>query len=692
MYNISCPEDIYSFPNSDIINLENPDEVSLMISENFESSSRIKQNLLITSPTIKFIFTSNQSLQFFEYFQIVLQATKTLFLSFTFSEITEQNKLNSIQQFELNKIEQILDKLGIYNNNSPIVLYLNCNCTIKPHGNNQLNLMNNKVQVLSIQDDVKYFFSFSEYLNPSAFQNIKVYASVLDFKEFKFNKNEKIKTFFNFIYASNATELSLTNISIEILLKIDEYELKNYIEILENGKVYFNSENNYIETKIKRLKVVNCPLMDITNFEGIFNPNLEYLYIDRNSFLDYSLKIEKIVKDNNQLSLTFDDDIEEERDSNLMEVDEEDKYGAQNIKNFFETYDKASYNKVKFKNFTKQLFDVSSTQEMLLQIRKLYFVNCSVDFINSLIQKIDLTFLEELSLKELKIEGIANGFMKNLSNLKKKINLNLKNVFFECASNFFIPVNSLILNYDLDLIDYLIKVNFFYLPLLIHDKNPLQCLTFENKSVDLLNHPQIINKNNNQINTEILKFKNCLLSKKVIETIKTNYAGIKEMYFINSSFENKSEIFTISSTFQIVFDYNSFQNYFFDIPHEKQTIETILYRTFDKMIKEYKERPKDAKPKETFIEFEQVQKAFQEFYKLNKNLIILYNSRKQYVNIVLSICYFSTDKKDESFFKANVLGNGNEICGISPIFISKEQLQNFEKNFSKCFILIDHKI
>ena len=691
MYNFSSPEDIYSFSNSDIINLENPNEVSLMISENFQSSSNIKHNLLITSPNIKFIFTSNQSLKFFDYFQVVLQATKNLFLSFTFSEITEQKQLYSIEQFELNKIEQILDKLGIYNNNSPIVLYINCNCTINPHGNNQLNLMNSKIQVLSIQDDVKYFFSFSEYLNPSASQNIKVNVSVLDFKEFKFNKNEKIKNFFYFIYVSNATELSLTNISIEIILKIDEYELKNYIEILKDGKVYFNSENNYIETKIKRLKVVNCPLINITNFEGLFNPNLEYLYIDRNSFLDYSLKIEKIVKENDQLSLTFDDDIDEERDSNLMEVDEEDIYGEhQKIKKFFETYDTVIYNKVKFKNFTKQLFDVSSTQEMLLKIRKLYFANCSVDFINSLIQKIDLTFLEELSLKELKIEGKDTGLMENLSNLQKPINFYFNNVFFECTKNFVIPVNSLILNYDLDLTDYLKKENFFLFPLLIHDNKDL---TFENKSVDILNilnQLQITNNNNNQINIEILKFKNCFLSKEVIKII-FNYTGIKEMYFINSSFENKSGIFPTSSTFQIVFDYNSFQNYFFDIPHEKQTIETILFRTFDKMIKEIKERPKDAKPKETFIEFKQVQEAFRQFYNLNKNIIILYNSRKQYVNIVLSICYFSRDMKDESFFKVNVLGNEKETCGISPIFISEEQLKFFQ-NFSKFFTLIEHKI
>lgn len=685
MYNISTPEDISGPLNLDIISLKSSGEISILISENFKSLNDTKRKLVIASPSLRITLTSNKSIEFFDYFQFEFQInTIKLFLSFSFSEITEL--------FQLQKIEEIFTKLGIYNNNnSQIIIYLNFNCTINSHGANDLNLQNNKVQVLSINDDVKYFFSFSEFLNTFFIRNTQLKISVLNFKDFKFNRNEKIKIFFNFIHSSNAIELSLTNIAVEILLKTDNHELKHFIDIGKDGKVYFNIED-YLETKIERLKVINCPLMNLQTFEGIINNNLKYLYIDRNSFAVFRLKIEKIIKENNELSLTFDDDIEDEDDdSTKMEIDDPHLQ----IKHFFYTSQQIFFNKIKFKNFTPKFFDESSTQNIFLKIRKLFFVNCSADFINSFIDKIDLTIIEDISLKEINIEEVevAVGFMKKLSNLQKKINFYLGNVFFECSQDFFVPVNSLVLNYDMDLIQYLNKKSFSLFSFLVRaNNNFIQNITFENKAVQLLLQSQIIN-NNNSINIEKLIFKNCYLNTKTIKTLSGifNFAGIKEMTFFNCSFENKTDIFTIFSSIPIIFDYNSFQTYFFNIPHEKQTIETILFRTFDEKIKEYKERPKDAKPKETFIEFKQVQDAFKEFYNLNKKMIILYNSRKQYINIVLSICYFSRDTKDESFFNANVLGEKEQKCGLSPIFISEEQTKSFQ-NFSNFFTLIEHKI
>ena len=203
-----------------------------------------------------------------------------------------------------------------------------------------------KFDILYISDEC---YSMSPYLN-DLFPSLETTTLIL--KKMKINSKKQLRNFLSFILKTKCTNLILEDIYIELLIKKDENDttfniLDEYIGF-ENGKFFIKMENKKNETKLNKLKLIDCPLFAITDdtFKDINkNENLE-IDIDENSLLDPSIitrfKINKGLSD-----FCFD------LDSYKLNTEGDDDY-IENVKYIIDIIiddNNNEYNKLTFKNF-----------------------------------------------------------------------------------------------------------------------------------------------------------------------------------------------------------------------------------------------------------------------------------------------------------------------------------------------------
>ena len=247
----------------------------------------------------------------------------------------------------------------------------------------------------------------------------------LNLKKFKINSKLQLSNFLDFILNSGCEELILEDIFIELLIKKDENDeeyndLEQYITF-ENGKIYINKNEEKKETKIKKLKMIDCPLFALSEdtFKNINNYKDISLDIEQNSLLNQNI-ITKFKINNGFSDICFDLDsykISEEEENEEKEIDYID--GLNYIFNIiFDNKDNHNFEKIQFKNF-----DMTKNE---------YITGENITFIN---EKDSVLFDEE---KERKYK-----FDKNDEELNKKINdnldklSNLKGIIFNnCSSHF----------------------------------------------------------------------------------------------------------------------------------------------------------------------------------------------------------------------------------------------------------------
>ena len=273
------------------------------------------------------------------------------------------------------------------------------------------------------------------------FQKFKPRELIL--KKFKINSKFQLNNFLNFIVNTGCEELILEDIFIELLIKKDENDeeyndLEQYITF-ENGKFYFYKNDEKKETKIKKLKMIDCPLFAISEdtFKNISNYKDISLDIDQNSLLNSNI-ITKFKINNGFSDICFDVD-----SYNISEEEENEEKVNDYIDNLnyifniiFDNKNNHNFEKIQFKNFDMTKYE--------------YITGENLTFID---EKNRVLFGEE---KERKIK-----FEKNDEELNKKINENLDKlsnlkglIFNNCSSHFMNLIFKFINNSRNDL-DYL---------------------------------------------------------------------------------------------------------------------------------------------------------------------------------------------------------------------------------------------
>ena len=116
---------------------------------------------------------------------------------------------------------------------------------------------------LYISDEL---YSMSPNIN-TLFEKFKPKKLVL--KKFKINSKNQLNTFLEFIFNTGCEELELEDIFVELIIKKDKNdetfnELDQFISF-ENGKFYINNKDEQKETKLKKVKMIDCPLFALSD-------------------------------------------------------------------------------------------------------------------------------------------------------------------------------------------------------------------------------------------------------------------------------------------------------------------------------------------------------------------------------------------------------------------------------------------
>ena len=317
------------------------------------------------------------------------------------------------------------------------------------------NFCNNKeltFVILYISDEC---YSMSPHLN-DLFPSFE--AKTLILKKMKINSKKQLDNFLKFIKnTKNCESLILEDIFIELLIKKDENDetfnvLDEYIGF-ENGKFYIKIENEKKEeTKLKKLKLIDCPLFAITGdtFKDINKYKDIEIDIDENSLLNPSMitrfRINKGLSDfcfdldSYKLNKEEEDDYTENLEYIINKIidDNNNEYNKLIFKNFditkYEyitgenlTYieeknwilnneEKARYKK--FEEFDKKINDkINENLNKLSKVKSLVFDNCSNHFIQLILKFINST-KNDLELLKLKKCGKEHFNIKNILSLK----------------------------------------------------------------------------------------------------------------------------------------------------------------------------------------------------------------------------------------------------------------------------------
>ena len=207
-----------------------------------------------------------------------------------------------------------------------------------------------KLDSLYITDEL---YSMSPNLG-ILFKNIN--AEKLFLKKIKINSKKQLNNFFDFIQGVECQELILNDVFIELLIKEnenDDNELKTYFT-LEKGKIIIMKEETKLETKIKKLTLIDCPLFALPDENDLFKNINQYqdisIDIDENSLLN-PIMITKFKINEGLIDVCYDLD-----SYKLSQEDEEEKEEKEDYLEYINyifkiIIDNENYRKIKFKNF-----------------------------------------------------------------------------------------------------------------------------------------------------------------------------------------------------------------------------------------------------------------------------------------------------------------------------------------------------
>ena len=323
------------------------------------------------------------------------------------------------------KVAEFIDK-----NNIPQNIIIK-NCLVESPSDFFENLSLN-LNLLFISDEL---YSMSSDLN-ILFPNVKTKKLVL--KKMKINSQLQLGKFLDFIYKTECEELSLEDIFIELLIKKEEKdekykELRQYISF-ENGKfIIIKDDKDYI-TKIKKLKMIDCPLYALTEdtFKNIKNYKDVSIDIDENSLLNPDI-ITKFKINNGYSEMCFDLDSYKINEDNSKDFFEYLDY----IFNFIIDNNNHEFKKINFKNFDITKYEYITGENF------------------TLIDEKDWVFNNEEKQKKQKFEDFTEKLNKKLDDNLDKLS-NIKELLFTNCSNYFINfIFRLINNSSKDDLDYL---------------------------------------------------------------------------------------------------------------------------------------------------------------------------------------------------------------------------------------------
>ena len=219
------------------------------------------------------------------------------------------NLAKDIKFDELTIIKEIITKITFgeleYSdkNDYNLNIYIK-NCLFETEGNIFYEDSKLYLNQLYISDEL---YSLSPRLD-------KFFASLrpkkLTIKKIKINSKQQLENFYDFIIKNDQCEdLTLEDFFIELIIKENkddkEYNKLNQYFFYKEGKIYINSIDD--ETKIKKLKLIDCPLFAIKKdtFKDINNHKDIIIDIDENSLLNPNI-ITKFKINNGCSDICFD--------------------------------------------------------------------------------------------------------------------------------------------------------------------------------------------------------------------------------------------------------------------------------------------------------------------------------------------------------------------------------------------------
>ena len=390
----------------------------------------------------------------------------------TFSLILDLNDLNKTIQYDQctnlqNIIRDVLGEEDDKDNNNindyKFNIYIK-NSLFDFNGNFYFKIIN--INKLYVSDEL---YSISPNLN-NMFASIK--PKILILKKIKINSKEQLNNFFLFIYNNDkCEELILEDFFIELIIKKEKdesYNVLNQYFFYKDGKIYINNlnipkkdtnwrdtiETKTVDTKIKNLKLIDCPLFAIKkeSFINVNNYKDIIIEIDENSLLNPNIitkfKIEKgysdICYDLDSYKLNKDvskDYIEYLDDIFNIIIDNKDNNNFKKLQ--FKNYDITKYEyitgenltfideknwvlndeekkrKKKFEDFDEKINQIiNDNLDRLSNIKELIFDNCTNYFIQLILKLIKNN--ESLDLLKIKKCGKEYFDLKNIVSLKIK--------------------------------------------------------------------------------------------------------------------------------------------------------------------------------------------------------------------------------------------------------------------------------
>lgn len=639
----------YTQVQSEVINSEH---VIIYISEKYISNTA--QQIQIPYKIIEFYILSSESFNFFRSTFVTIENCDTLIFHIKFRELTDILKLN-----EITSLFSLIHKI---NEVKHIELYINS--TIEQNTFiDRIIPENISIYNLSLHDDVKYFFSFGKALPMLLNSNL----CKLTLKDFKFNRNSQIGMFFNSILNTHCSELYLENIGVEILTKSNDFELTHYIEINEDG-IFFVFDNTTVKTEIKIISVINCTLINIKSIEKIIQnkeKSFEIRNINRNSFIIYPMKIESFKEENKGMSISIDNDIENECSSETDKMNIDETFDL----TFLNT-DRV-YKLLKLKNFD----DIKACYNLnQIKVKEIHFINDSIDFINLIYSKLDKNVLNHIVLNRI-------TYSNKCLNINSINSLTLKDSYCNCITNTEIKVNNLHLRFNKFHLSS--KPNEIIKNILLN--NTLQTLIIESESINVIK--------NSSTNIPI-KVSNLIIQN--IQGSQSNFSLITEFFkdvqnvSLNNIYYNKKEEIDISIKLSLIqhffnsiisIDYNTFINLLF---HENPICKSAeeFYLLSKELIPE--EKKKGEQTKLLDIIYTKAHNNLLKLLSLNKGIIITYSNRKEYLNIIYDIIAFTKELPVVEYLSSIT---NNSLYGFSNYFISPEILNEFSTTYGNHFKL-----
>jgi len=308
--------------------------------------------------------------------------------------------------------------------------------------------------------DVLYISDECYSMSPHLKDLFPVKADTLILKKIKINSKKQLSNFLTFILNTNCENLFLEDISIELLIKKNENDenfnvLDEYI-FFEKGLFYLKIDKEKIDTKLRKLKLIDCPLFAITKdtFKNIKKYKDIEIDIDENSLLNPSI-ITKFKINNRFSDFCFDLDSyklnEEGKNDDIGNIEYIiDKIINDNDNEFnkliFKNIDITKYECItgenltyineenwilnneekerykKFEEFDKNInIKINDNINKLYRVKSLVFDNCSnyfiqliLKFINSSKNNLDLLKFKKCGKEHVDIKNILSLKINNL--------------------------------------------------------------------------------------------------------------------------------------------------------------------------------------------------------------------------------------------------------------------------------------